>query len=236
MLQRTSLKVHSLPVKLREAIGVRQRDYQPIILGVCGGSGSGKTTFCEQFVEFVGPDRVLHLKQDDYYRDLSSLSKEERDLVNFDHPDSIEFSLLSMHLEYLMAGREIAVPKYDFATHCRTLVSQVASPKPIILVEGILLYADSDIASRIHHKIFIDASDDVRFQRRVRRDIRERGRTADHVEWQFNSTVRPMHDLYVEPKKYIADKIISGEEPFGPALLETCAIILRDNGRRDFRS
>lgn len=234
MLQRTALRVHSLSHKRREALGLRQKDFQPLILGVCGGSGSGKTTFCEQFVDLVGHDRVLHLKQDDYYRDLSSLTPEQRDAVNFDHPDSIEFSLLGMHLEYLMAGKDIAVPRYDFATHTRTSIQQVVSPKPVILVEGILLYANDEIASRIHHKVFIDASDAVRFQRRVRRDVRERGRTAEHVEWQFNSTVRPMHERFVEPKKQLADKIISGEEPFGPALLEVCALLMRDTQYRRY--
>lgn len=209
---------------------MRQRDnyQQPIIVGVCGGSGSGKTTFCEQFVELVGYDKVLHLRQDDYYRDLTTLSPTERDKVNFDHPDSIEFSLLSLHLEYLLAGKEIAVPKYDFATHCRTTIQQIASAKPIILVEGILLYADPDITSRIHHKIYIDACEAVRFERRVRRDVRDRGRTADHVAWQFNTTVKPMHELYVEPKKIFADRIVSGEEPFGPVLVDVCTAILHE--------
>lgn len=228
MLQRTALRVHSLSHKKREAIGLRQPNLQPLILGVCGGSGSGKTTFCEQFVDLVGPDRVLHLRQDDYYRDLSQLTPAEREVVNFDHPDSVEFTLLALHLEYLMSGRNVAVPHYDFSTHCRTAIQKVVSPKPLILVEGILLYADEDIASRIHHKVFVETSDSIRFERRVRRDVRERGRTAESVELQFKSTVRPMHDKYVEPKKALADKIVSGEEPFGPALLEVCSILMRE--------
>lgn len=228
MFGRFALRHHSLAKKIREAIGVREKRYvQPYILGVCGGSGSGKTTFCEQLVSLLGPDRIAHVSQDDYYRDLAHLLPEERARVNFDHPDSIEFSLLATHLDHLAQGRDVAVPKYDFATHTRTAVQQIVSPKPIVLVEGILLFADTLTAGRIHHKIFIDASEEVRFARRLRRDVRERGRSAESVEWQFQSTVRPMHDLFVEPKKVLADRVVSGETPFEPALLELSGHLMR---------
>jgi len=229
MLGRFALRHHSLPLKIREAIGVRDKRFvQPYILGVCGGSGSGKTTFCEQLVSILGSDRVAHLRQDDYYRDLTHLDKTARAAVNFDHPDSIEFALLSTHLDHLGQGREVAVPKYDFSSHTRTLIQQIVSPKPIVLVEGILLFADSSTASRIHMKVFIDTSEEVRFARRLRRDVRERGRTPESVEWQFSSTVKPMHNLFVEPKKALADKIVSGETPFESALLELSGLLMRD--------
>lgn len=200
----------------------------PITLGVCGGSGSGKTTFCERLVDLLGVDRVAYLRQDDYYRDLTHLTPSERALVNFDHPDSIEFSLLATHIDYLSSGRDVAVPRYDFTTHCRTTIQQIVSPKPVVLVEGILLFADATTASRLNHKIFIDTSEQVRFQRRLRRDIRDRGRTPESVEWQFQTTVSPMHNMYVEPKKLIADRVVSGEKPFEPTLIELCTLLVRE--------
>jgi uridine kinase len=229
MFGRFALRHHSLAKKIREAIGVREKFFvQPYILGVCGGSGSGKTTFCEKLVSLLGADRVAHLRQDDYYRDLSHLDADTRARVNFDHPESIEFGLLAMHLDHLVQGLDVAVPKYDFASHTRTRIQQIVSPKPVVLVEGILLFADASTSSRIHHKIFIETSEEVRFARRLRRDVRDRGRTPESVEWQFSSTVKPMHNLYVEPKKLLADRVISGENPFEPALVELSSVLMRN--------
>lgn len=198
---------------------MRNRQFMPpLIIGVCGGSGSGKTTFCKQLVMLLGDENVAHLKQDDYYRDLRNLTQDERDLVNFDHPDSVEFDLLSTHLDYLLSGEAISVPSYDFATHTRTTYTQIVHSKPIVLIEGILLFSSDTIANKVHHKIFIDTKDDIRFDRRLRRDIAERGRTQESVLEQFNSTVKPMHDLFVEPKKKLADEVISGEVPFDDSL------------------
>lgn len=226
---RTALRLHSLSRKIDEAVGLRQRNFiPPIVLGVCGGSGSGKSTFCELLVSLLGPERVAYLRQDDYYKDLSHLALEERIQTNFDHPDSIEFALLTTHLDFLTSGREIAVPRYDFGTHLRTSIQQIVSPRPIVLVDGILLLADANTTTRLQHKIFIDASESVRFQRRMKRDSRERGRTPESIENQFNSTVRPMHDLYVEAKKSLADRIISGEAPFEPVLFDLCASLMRE--------
>jgi uridine kinase len=222
-----SVKVHALSTKVREATGLKSRYFEPpIVLGVCGGSGSGKTTFCHQFVHLLGADRVAHLRQDDYYRDLSDIPLSEREKVNFDHPGSVEFDLLLEHLDSLSAGHEIAVPKYDFATHTRIHVEQIVSPKPIILVEGILLFAHEILTSRIDVKVFIDTPEEVRFDRRLRRDIRERGRTGESVRSQFTETVQPMHQTYVEPKKTIADRVISGELPFEPHLYDLCSQIV----------
>lgn len=227
MWMQRSVKVHSLSTKVREATGLRNRDFEPpIVLGVCGGSGSGKTTFCHQFVRLLGADRVAHLRQDDYYRDLKHVPLAEREKVNFDHPESVEFDLLLEHLDSLTAGHEIAVPRYDFSTHTRIHVEQIVSPKPIVLVEGILLFAEESLANRIDVKVFIDTPEEVRFDRRLRRDVRERGRTRESVHSQFRETVQPMHQTFVEPTKTVADRVISGELPFEPHLYDLCSQIV----------
>jgi uridine kinase len=171
-------------------------------------------------VNLLGGDRVIHLKQDDYYRDLLHLPREDREQINFDHPDSVEFELLLEHLESLTTGHEIAVPKYDFSSHCRVHVEQIVSPKPIILVEGILLFSSEILTSKMDLKVFIDTPADVRFDRRMRRDVRERGRSAESIQEQFLRTVLPMHETYVEPSKMLADRVISGELPFEPHLYD----------------
>jgi uridine kinase len=221
MWMQRSVKVHGLQSKVREAIGLRKRHVDPpLILGVSGGSGSGKTTFCNQFVHLLGDERVVYLKQDDYYRDLVHLSPQDRANVNFDHPDSIEFELLLEHVESLLTGHEVAVPKYDFVNHSRVHVEQIVESKPIILIEGILLFTCEALASRMDLKVFIDTPVDVRFDRRIRRDVRERGRTVDSVAEQFRSSVLPMHECFVEPSKRMADRVISGELPFEPHLYD----------------
>jgi uridine kinase len=221
MWMHRSVKVHALHSKVREAIGVKNRHFDPpLILGVCGGSGSGKTTFCNQFVQMLGRDRVIHLKQDDYYRDLQHLSVPDRANVNFDHPDAVEFDLLLEHVESLMAGHEVAIPKYDFVTHCRVHVEQIVAPKPVILIEGILLFACERLADRMDLKVFIDTPVEVRFDRRLHRDVRERGRSAESVAEQFRRSVLPMHEHFVEPSKRVADRVISGELPFEPHLYD----------------
>lgn len=185
-----------------------------VVVGVSGGSGSGKTTLCRELVARFGEGNVAHLKQDNYYRDLSHLEPEERDRVNFDHPHALEFELLSTHLQQLMAGLAIDVPSYDFATHTRCPQTVRLAPKSIILIEGILIFSQPDVLKLMTHSIFVDTPEQVRLERRIRRDIAERGRTKESVESQFMLTVAPMHDLFVEPSKLHAHIVISGEEPF----------------------
>jgi uridine kinase len=227
MFVRSALRYHSIKHKMREAVGVAKKSKSPFIIGVCGGSGSGKTTFCDQLLSILGPDRAAHLSQDDYYRDLSHLSEVDRANANFDHPDSIEFPLLSQHLDLLSQGHPIAVPKYDFASHTRTTRQQIVSPKPVVLVEGILLFSDESTAQRLDLRIFIDAREHIRFDRRLHRDVRERGRTVESVKSQFSATVLPMHNAFVEPRRLLADRVISGEEPFEPTLIELTAFLMK---------
>ena len=174
---------------------------------------------------------MAYLKQDDYYRDLSNISLEERVQFNFDHPEAFEFPLLCTHLDLLAAGHQIAVPQYDFKSYTRTRIQRIVFPRPIVLLEGILIFTDSSLESRIHHKIFIDAAEEVRFSRRLRRDVRDRGRTPESVEERFKETVRPMHEQFVEPCKVRADRVISGEIPFEPALLELSSYLIQAKRR-----
>lgn len=228
----SALRLHSLSRKVLDATGGKGRSQvAPLVIGVCGGSGSGKTSFCEKLVELLGPDQVAYLKQDDYYRDLGHLSLEDRLQVNFDHPEAIEFPLLCTHLDLLAAGHQIAVPQYDFSSYTRTRIQRIVAPRPVVLLEGILIFSDAPLESRIHHKIFIDAGEEVRFHRRLRRDVRERGRTPESVEERFKETVRPMHEQFVEPCKHRADRVISGESPFEPTLLELSTYLLQSKRR-----
>lgn len=180
-----------------------------LIVAITGGTGSGKTTLAEDLLEAFGDDAVL-LAQDNYYRDLSHLSLEERAKTNFDHPDSLDFPLLKKHLLLLKEGKCVSKPLYDFCTHSRCKETVSVEPKRIILVEGILLLAVQEIRDIADVKIYVDTEPDVRFLRRLERDIRERGRTVDGVAQQYVATVKPMHEQFVEPSKRYADVIIPG--------------------------
>ncbi|MGB0383690.1 MAG: uridine kinase [Ardenticatenaceae bacterium] len=180
----------------------------PVIIGVAGGTGSGKTTVSQVIREGVGLERMAYLQHDSYYKDLSHLSQSERDRINFDHPDSLESSLLVEQLHKLLAGESVRVPNYDFATHTRTATTTTVHPQPVILVEGILIFAEPELRKLFEVKIFVDTEDDIRFIRRLRRDIEERGRTTDSVIQQWLATVKPMHNEFVEPSKRWADIII----------------------------
>jgi uridine kinase len=180
----------------------------PLVIGVAGGSGSGKTTVVRRIMESIGDDQVTVLEHDRYYRDRNDLRLEERAALNYDHPDSLETDLLVRHLHDLRAGRSVEIPEYDFARHARQPVTLPALPRKAIIVEGILIFADAALRGLMDVKVFVDADDDTRFIRRLQRDLAERGRTVGSVIEQYLGTVKPMHLEFVEPSKRYADIII----------------------------
>jgi uridine kinase len=181
---------------------------QPIIIGVAGGTGSGKTTVSRAILQRVGAARIAYLEHDSYYRELAHLSLEERTQANFDHPDSLDNELLLEHLNALCNGQPIDVPIYDFTLYSRKAEARRVDPQPVVLVEGILIFADKRLRERMDVKIYVDTDADLRFIRRIQRDIHERGRAFDSVVEQYLRTVRPMHLEFVEPSKRYADIII----------------------------
>jgi uridine kinase len=181
---------------------------RPVVVGVAGGSGSGKTTVVRRIVESLGSDQVTVLEHDCYYRERSDLRLEERAALNYDHPDSLETDLMVRHLQELREGRTVEVPVYDFARYNRTTATETAHPRTAIIVEGILIYADAALRKLIDVKVFVDADDDIRFIRRLRRDVADRGRTMESVIEQYQTTVKPMHLEFVEPSKRYADIIV----------------------------
>ena len=180
----------------------------PIIVGIAGGTGSGKTTVARSIYDRVGRDRIEWISHDSYYRDFHELDAEGRALVNFDHPDSLETDLLVEHIDCLVRGEAVDVPIYEFTTHRRGPDRQRVEPRRIIIVEGILVLAEVEIRKRIDIKLFVDTPPDIRFLRRVLRDTQMRGRTLESVVHQYLATVRPMHEEFVEPSKRYADLII----------------------------
>jgi uridine kinase len=180
----------------------------PIIIGVAGGTGSGKTTVANTILDRVGRQRIAHIQHDSYYCDLSHLPPDERARINFDHPDSLETNLLIKHLEELRAWRPIEAPVYDFTSHSRTSRTVSIEPRHVILVDGILIFVEKALREMFNIKIFVDTDADLRFIRRLERDITERGRTTRSVIDQYLNTVRPMHLEFVEPSKRYADVII----------------------------
>jgi uridine kinase len=179
-----------------------------ILLGVAGGSGSGKTTVVEEILRSLQPSPVSVIHHDSYYRDLAPRPFEERAEVNFDHPDALETELLVEHLTRLRNGRGVDVPVYDFATHTRTSRIQRVEATGVIIVDGILVLAEARLRDLLDIKVFVDTDSDVRFIRRLRRDMRERGRSLESVVEQYENTVRPMHMAYVEGSRNYADIII----------------------------
>jgi uridine kinase len=180
----------------------------PLVIGVAGGSGSGKTTISSSIVEQIGKDHVALVEHDAYYREFGSLPLEERAKVNFDHPDSLETELLIEHVRSLIAGRAIEKPVYDFTTHSRLPHTVTVDPKPTIVVDGILVFVERELRELMDLKIYVDTDADLRILRRLQRDIEERDRTLQSVVSQYLSTVRPMHLQFVEPSKRYADIII----------------------------
>jgi uridine kinase len=180
----------------------------PIVIGIAGGSGSGKTTVANVILQRVGADRIAYLPHDAYYRDLTHLPYPQRVEINFDHPDSLETELMSQHILQLKNWQPIDLPVYDFTTHSRTAKTIRVEPQRVILVEGILIFSERLLRELFDVKIFVDTDADLRLIRRLQRDITERGRTTESVIKQYLRTVRPMHLEFVEPSKRYADVII----------------------------
>ena len=179
-----------------------------LIIGICGGTGSGKTTVANRILESVSASEVVFIQQDSYYRNITDLPVDYRHIANFDHPDALDNDLLVNHVRRLKAGEAVELPLYDFKTHTRMIETRHVEPKPIVIVEGILIYADPRLLEQMDIKVFVDTPDDIRFIRRLRRDLAERGRTVESVIEQYIATVRPMHMQFVEPSKRHADVII----------------------------
>jgi len=180
----------------------------PLVIGVAGGSGSGKTTVVRRIVDALDETRVTVLEHDRYYRDRKDLRLEERAALNYDHPDSLETDLMVQHVNELRAGRAIEAPVYDFARHARVASTETVSSIRALIVEGILIYTDAALRALMDIKVFVDTDDDTRFIRRLQRDTKERGRTMQSVIDQYLSTVKPMHLEFVEPSKRYADIIV----------------------------
>jgi uridine kinase len=179
-----------------------------MIIGICGGTGSGKTTVARRILDNVRDECVIFLQQDSYYRNLGDMPIELRHQINFDHPDALDNDLFINHVKALRAGEAIEMPVYDFSKHARKNETIRIEPKPILIIEGILIFVDAALRELMDIKIFVDTADDLRFVRRLQRDVHERGRTVELVIKQYLDTVRPMHEQFVEPSKRFADVII----------------------------
>jgi uridine kinase len=179
-----------------------------MIIGISGGTGSGKTTVAKSILESVNAEDVVFIQQDSYYRNLKDLPLDFRQTANFDHPDALDNDLLVHHVRKLKAGHAVELPLYDFKANSRLNQTVLIEPKPIVIIEGILIFSDPRLLEQMDIKVFVDTPDDIRFIRRLRRDVTERGRTVESVIEQYLVTVRPMHMQFVEPSKRYADVII----------------------------
>ena len=180
----------------------------PVIVGIAGGTGSGKTSVARAIHDQVGKDRIEWISHDSYYREFDSLTPEQHHAINWDHPDALETELLVRHLDALRKGSSVEVPVYDFATDSRKPETHRVESRKVIIVEGILVLAEPELRKRIDIKLFVDTPADIRFVRRLMRDVVSRGRSLESVVEQYMSTVRPMHEEFVEPSKRYADLII----------------------------
>ena len=184
--------------------------HSPVTIGIAGGTGCGKSTVSNAIIERVGVQKISYLLHDAYYRDLSHMSKMERDLVDFDQPDALETALMVRHLETLKDGHPVEMPIYDFAQHIRTPETIRIDPRRVIIVDGVLIYADEKLRDLMDVRIYVDTDPDIRFIRRLQRDMNQRGRTVESVMQQYLATVRPGHIRFVEATKSFADVIIVG--------------------------
>jgi uridine kinase len=182
--------------------------FRPVVMGVAGGSGSGKSTVVSEVCRALAPGTSAVLHHDAYYRDLSHVAFEERAGVNFDHPESLETELLVEHVARLLSGAAVEVPTYDFSTHTRAPAVVCVEPRPLVILDGILVLADARLRELMDVRVFVDTDADVRLMRRLRRDVEDRGRTAESVLDQYEATVRPMHLEFVEPSKRHADFVV----------------------------
>lgn len=196
----------------------------PLTLAIAGGSGSGKTTLARAVARILG-DRCAVLDHDSYYRCLGHLPPDQRALVNFDHPDSLENELLVKQLLQLREGQQVVKPKYDFSTHTRMAHGDLVAPRPVILVEGILVLALPQLQRSFDLRVFVDAPKDLRFRRRSQRDVRDRGRTEESVKAQWQATVQPMHERFVEPSRTSCDLVVSGTEDVATAARRIAAAL-----------
>ena len=199
---------------------------EPVVVGVAGGTGSGKTTVAAEILRRAGTDHISLIQHDAYYKDLSDLPVAQRAMQNFDHPDALDNALLIAHLQELKAGRPVEVPIYDFTRHARTTKTLRVESHRVILLEGILIFSDEALRRLMDVRIYVDTDADIRFIRRLQRDIAERGRTMESVIHQYLATVRPMHQEYVEPSKRHANVIIP-EGGFNEVAVEMIAARIR---------
>jgi uridine kinase len=200
----------------------------PVIVGIAGGSGSGKSTLTQAIIKQLGEEFVTYISYDSYYKDISHLSIEERAATNFDHPESLDTELLKAHIKELKLGKSVNVPEYCYKTHSRLNTYIPTDSRRIVIIDGILLFHDPELCSILDMKIFVDAEDDVRLIRRLRRDTTERARSVESVLDQYSQTVKPMHYLFVEPSKKHADIIIPTNQGIQAVALEMCISRLRE--------
>jgi uridine kinase len=196
-----------------------------MIIGICGGTGSGKTTIARAIVEAVGQQNVVLVEQDSYYRNLADMPLDERHQANFDHPDSLDSDMLVNHILRLKQGLRVEMPLYDFKTHTRSTDIEIIEPRPVVIVEGILIFAEPRVLDLLDVRIFVDTPDDVRLMRRLRRDRKERGRTFEHTLEQYERTIRPMHFEFVEPSKRHADIIVPESGQMGVSVDLICGLV-----------
>jgi uridine kinase len=196
-----------------------------MIIGICGGTGSGKTTIARAIVEAVGEKKVVLVEQDSYYRNLSDMPLDERHQANFDHPDSLDSDMLVNHILRLKQGLSAEMPLYDFKTHTRSDQIEIIEPKPVVIVEGILIFAEPRVLDLLDVRIYVDTPDDIRLMRRLKRDFTERGRSFERTLEQYERTIRPMHFEFVEPSKRHADIIIPEGGQIGVSVEILCGLV-----------